>query len=68
MDIQLPYRATRGYDGLYGLEVLSADDLSLVGSFPFASGLSAEMVPSGQGAEMRFSSGERVPVHTRAGE
>jgi hypothetical protein len=34
----------------------------------FASGLSAEMVPSGQGAEMRFSTGERVPVHTRAGE
>jgi hypothetical protein len=31
----------------------------------FASGLSAEMVPSAQGAEMRFSSGERVPVRER---
>src|SRR5262245_16266196 len=34
----------------------------------FASGLTAEMVPSAQGAEMRFSSGERVPVRARRGE
>jgi hypothetical protein len=34
----------------------------------FASGLTAEMVPSAQGAEMRFSSGERVPVRARQGE
>lgn len=31
----------------------------------FSSGLTAEMVPSAQGAEMRFSSGERVPVRAR---
>ena len=34
----------------------------------FSSGLTAEMVPSAEGAEMRFSSGERVPVRTRQGE
>jgi hypothetical protein len=34
----------------------------------FSSGLSAEMVPSADGAEMRFSSGERVPVRARQGE
>jgi hypothetical protein len=34
----------------------------------FSSGLTAEMVPSAQGAEMRFSSGERVPLRTRQGE
>jgi hypothetical protein len=34
----------------------------------FSSGLTADMVPSAQGAEMRFSSGERVPVRTRQGE
>ena len=34
----------------------------------FSSGLTAEMVPSEQGAEMRFSSGERVPVRARQGE
>jgi hypothetical protein len=34
----------------------------------FSSGLTAEMVPSPQGAEMRFSSGERVPLRTRQGE
>ena len=34
----------------------------------FSSGLTAEMVPSAQGAEMRFSSGERVPVRVRQGE
>jgi hypothetical protein len=31
----------------------------------FPSGLSADLVPSGQGAELRFSSGERVMVHER---
>jgi hypothetical protein len=31
----------------------------------FSSGLTADMVPSGQGAELRFSSGERVLVHER---
>jgi 1,4-dihydroxy-2-naphthoyl-CoA hydrolase len=25
MDVQLPYTATHGFDGLYGLEILSAD-------------------------------------------
>ena len=34
----------------------------------FSSGLTAEMVPSEQGAEMRFSSGERVPVRARQDE
>lgn len=34
----------------------------------FSSGLTAEMVPSAQGAEMRFSTGERVPVRVRQGE
>jgi hypothetical protein len=34
----------------------------------FSSGLTAEMVTSAQGAEMRFSSGERVPLRTRQGE
>jgi hypothetical protein len=34
----------------------------------FASGLTAEMVLSAQGTEMRFSSGERVPVRARQGE
>ena len=34
----------------------------------FSSGLTAEMVPSADGAEMRFSSGERVPVRARQGE
>ena len=34
----------------------------------FSSGLTADMVPSAQGAEMRFSSGERVPVRARQGE
>jgi hypothetical protein len=34
----------------------------------FSSGLTAEMVPSAEGAEMRFSSGERVPVRARQGE
>ena len=34
----------------------------------FSSGLTAEMVPSAQGAEMRFSSGERVPLRTRQSE
>ena len=34
----------------------------------FSSGLTAEMVPSAQGAEMRFSSGERVPLRTRPSE
>jgi len=29
----------------------------------FASGLSADLVPSAQGAELRFSTGERVAVH-----
>ena len=33
----------------------------------FSSGLTAEMVPSADGAEMRFSSGERVPIRTRQG-
>jgi len=31
----------------------------------FPSGLTADMVSSGQGAELRFSSGERVLVHER---
>jgi hypothetical protein len=31
----------------------------------FPSGLTADMVSSGQGAELRFSSGERVTVHER---
>ncbi|HZM60259.1 MAG TPA: hypothetical protein VFB85_10690 [Vicinamibacterales bacterium] len=31
----------------------------------FPSGLSADLVPSAQGAELRFSSGERVLVHER---
>jgi hypothetical protein len=34
----------------------------------FASGLTAEMVPSVHGAEMQFSSGERVPLRARQGE
>ena len=34
----------------------------------FASGLTADLVPSAQGGEMRFSSGERVPVRARQGE
>jgi len=34
----------------------------------FSSGLTADMVPSADGAEMRFSSGERVPLRTRQGE
>jgi hypothetical protein len=32
----------------------------------FPSGLSADLVPSGQGAELRFSSGERVAVQERS--
>jgi hypothetical protein len=32
----------------------------------FPSGLSADLVPSPQGAELRFSSGERVAVHELA--
>ena len=32
----------------------------------FPSGLSADLLPSSQGAELRFSSGERVAVHELA--
>ena len=31
----------------------------------FASGLTADLVTAGQGAELRFSSGERVPLRPR---
>jgi uncharacterized protein (TIGR00369 family) len=31
MDVQLPYKATHGFDGLYGLEILSADADSVRG-------------------------------------
>jgi hypothetical protein len=34
----------------------------------FASGLTADLVPSAEGAELRFSSGERVAVGEREGE
>jgi hypothetical protein len=34
----------------------------------FSSGLTADMVPAADGAEMRFSSGERVPLRTRQSE
>jgi len=37
-------------------------------SITFASGLTADLVPSADGGEMRFSSGERVPVRARQGE
>ncbi len=31
MDLELPYKPTEGYDGLYGLEILSADTDSVRG-------------------------------------
>ena len=34
MDLPLPYKATAGFDGLYGLEILSADADTVTGVVP----------------------------------
>jgi hypothetical protein len=56
----------RVYAGMTALETKSGSDGAK--TITFASGLTADLVPSAQGGEMRFSSGERVPVRTRASE
>jgi hypothetical protein len=54
------------YAGMTALETRSGSDGAK--TITFASGLTADLVPSAQGGEMRFSSGERVPVRARASE
>jgi len=57
-------------DQIYaGMTELTARSGSSGGrTIAFPSGLSADMVPSAQGVELRFSSGERITVHERQGE
>jgi len=54
-------------DQIYaGMTTLAAKSGSNGGrTITFPSGLTADLVSSGQGAELRFSSGERVMVHER---
>jgi hypothetical protein len=56
----------RVYAGMTALETKSRSDGAR--TITFSSGLTADLVPSAQGGEMRFSSGERVPVRPRASE
>ena len=56
----------RVYAGMTSLATTSGSNGAK--TIAFSSGLTAEMVPAAQGAEMRFSSGERVPLRTRQGE
>lgn len=56
----------RVYAGMTSLETKSGSGGAK--TIRFASGLTADLVPSANGAEMRFSSGERVPVRARQGE
>jgi hypothetical protein len=51
------------YAGMTTLATKSGADGGRTITFP--SGLTADMVSSGKGAELRFSSGERVMVHER---
>jgi hypothetical protein len=51
------------YAGMTTLATKSGTDGGRTITFP--SGLTADLVSSGQGAELRFSSGERVMVHER---
>ena len=53
----------RVYAGMTELAVKSGPNGGQTMTFP--SGLSADIVPSGQSTELRFSSGERVAVHER---
>ena len=53
-------------DQIYaGMTTLAAKSGSGGRTITFPSGLTADMVSNGQGAELRFSSGERVMVHER---
>jgi len=56
----------RVYAGMTPLETKSGSGGAK--TITFASGLTADLVPSADGGEMRFSSGERVPVRARQGE
>jgi hypothetical protein len=56
----------RVYAGM--TELAAKDGSSGARTITFPSGLSADMVSSPQGVEMRFSSGERVTVRERQGE
>jgi hypothetical protein len=51
-----------------GMTELTAKNGSGGRTITFPSGLSADMVSSAQGVEMKFSSGERVTVRQRQGE
>jgi hypothetical protein len=53
----------RVFAGMTELATKSAANGGQTITFP--SGLTADMVPSGQSVELRFSSGERVVVHER---
>ena len=53
----------RIYAGMTELTTKSGPNGAHTITFP--SGLSADMVPAGQGVELRFSSGERVSVRER---
>ena len=56
----------RVYAGMTTLETKSGSDGAK--TITFASGLTADLVPSAQGGEMRFSSGERVSMRARQSE
>jgi hypothetical protein len=56
----------RVYAGMTVLETKSGSDGAK--TITFASGLTADLIPSADGGEMRFSSGERVPVRAREAE
>ena len=56
----------RVYAGMTTLETKGGSDGAK--TITFASGLTADLVPSAQGGEMRFSSGERVSMRARQSE